>query len=131
MTDHNCLVQYSSTQKKLIMCSKSTAPAQTMHCTRRYSATDQWKRCGYSGNPRRKWCIICGVGQHCEFGKQKLFINVVLDDQVATSLAPSPSTSPSPSQDQPQPSTATITSTTSRFGFMLLIITGFLGLFSA
>ena len=71
--------------------------------------------------PGRKW-YICGVGQHCEVGNQKLVITVL--DQVS-SPAPSPSTPPTPNQDQPS------AATTSRLSLMLLIITGVLGVFFA
>ncbi|KAL5552211.1 hypothetical protein UlMin_002387 [Ulmus minor] len=68
----------------------------------------------------RKW-YICGVGQHCAVGNQKLFINVL--DQVA-----SPSSSPSPTPPE-KPSSATMTSA-SRFGFVVVIM-GVLGVFLA
>ncbi|KAL5580600.1 hypothetical protein UlMin_013042 [Ulmus minor] len=64
--------------------------------------------------PGRKW-YICGVGQHCEVGNQKLFINVF--ERVS-----SPSSSPSPSPKE-KPSSAT-TSSASRFGFVVVIING-------
>ena len=74
--------------------------------------------------PGRKW-YICGVGQHCEVGNQKLFINVL--EQVS-----SPSSSPSPSPTEkpsPSPSSATMSSA-SRFGFVVVIM-GVLGVFLA
>ncbi|PON64087.1 Phytocyanin domain containing protein [Trema orientale] len=77
--------------------------------------------------PGRKW-YICGVAQHCEVGKQKLFITVI-------GKVLSPASSPSPSQPQPpppsqnQPSGAsTVTSAASGFGLMFLISTSVLGL---
>ena len=90
-----------------------TAPAGTAALT---SGNDVIKL----ATPGRKW-YICGVGQHCEVGNQKLVITVL--DQVE-----SPASSPSPNQDQPSAATNT---SASRLSLMLLIITGAHGVFFA
>ncbi|KAH0973936.1 hypothetical protein GBA52_015835 [Prunus armeniaca] len=71
--------------------------------------------------PGRKW-YICGLGQHCELGNQKLLITVL----PSSSSAPSPSPSSWPSKA----SAATITVGT-RFTLMMLLTIGFLGMLVA
>ncbi|KAM2181624.1 hypothetical protein ACFX1Q_032199 [Malus domestica] len=70
---------------------------------------------------------ICGVGQHCKAGNQKLLLTVM------PSSAPSPSpsyTASSPSTSIPYTSAATGIAGT-RFGWRMTVVFGFLALLTA
>ncbi|ONI06834.1 hypothetical protein PRUPE_5G084200 [Prunus persica] len=79
--------------------------------------------------PGRKW-YICGVGQHCELGNQKLLITVLPS---SSSSAPSPSHSSWPSATAgPGPSASAATTIVgTRFALMMLLTIGFLGMLMA
>ncbi|XP_031258841.1 mavicyanin-like [Pistacia vera] len=71
-------------------------------------------------SPGKKW-YICGVGQHCEVGNQKLAITVLAEGETLPPVsAPSPSTTP-------PPSAATGRTASLFYGFMA-VVAAFVGI---